>query len=298
VPFSVIVVTWQCADYLAQLVDSMNRHLTVDPELIVVDNASTDDPESAARRWRGDMVFIRNDQNFGFGAANNTGVQRAKHDSVVLLNPDTLLIDDSLPMLAKEALAIQALVGPRILNPGGSKQPSASGSPIGVWPWINAFVPGRLMPRFAQARTEPWRLAERTRVVWLTGACIAAPKAFLRSLGPFDPSIHIYSEDLDLGLRAHANHIPSFFCPDTAQLIHYANGSARRRFSDDGELVSATNRTLVLRKNHGEGPARRAVLARLTALTLRVAVKHLLKLDASREQRVLVAERSARAQVD
>jgi len=90
--FSIVVVTWQSADHLAALVDSMNARLGEDPELVVVDNASDDDPEAAARRWRGPVRFSRLEANEGFGAAANAGVAEATGEAVVLLNPDTELL--------------------------------------------------------------------------------------------------------------------------------------------------------------------------------------------------------------
>ena len=59
--YSVVVVTWRCAGHLATLVASMNEHLDGSQELLVVDNASSDDPESAMRGWKGPSRFIRLD---------------------------------------------------------------------------------------------------------------------------------------------------------------------------------------------------------------------------------------------
>ncbi|HVE68135.1 MAG TPA: glycosyltransferase, partial [Solirubrobacteraceae bacterium] len=113
--YSIVVVTWQCAGELERLVASMRRHLTGSPGLVVVDNASDDDPEAAARGWDGGTVdFVRRERNAGFGAASNQGVRRGAGEVVVLLNPDTELLDSSLDDLAAEAARRGAIVGPRL----------------------------------------------------------------------------------------------------------------------------------------------------------------------------------------
>src|SRR5688500_9215473 len=118
--YSIVVVTWQSAGHLARLVESMNRHLADDPELIVVDNASDDDPEAAASAWRGPLRFTRLGANAGFGTAANAGVGEASGDAVVILNPDTELLDPRLGDLASFALRERALAGPRVRNADGT----------------------------------------------------------------------------------------------------------------------------------------------------------------------------------
>ncbi|MGH2961491.1 MAG: glycosyltransferase, partial [Solirubrobacterales bacterium] len=217
--YSIVVVTWESAVDLRTLVASMNSHLDDDRELIVVDNGSSDDPVRAAREWKGEARFIGMERNAGFGVASNAGVEGAGHPAVVMLNPDTELLDAGLDELVRISVERRALAGPRLLNADLSVQPSASGPPEGVWPWLGAVVPGAVQPAALKARTEPWRLERPTRVAWLTGACVAGPREVLRSLGPFDPAIHMYAEDMDLGLRAARSGVDSWFCPDACRVV-------------------------------------------------------------------------------
>ncbi|HLM31928.1 MAG TPA: glycosyltransferase, partial [Solirubrobacterales bacterium] len=64
--YSLVVVTWNCAERLRDLVASLNRHLDGNQELVVVDNDSRDDPERAAQEWKGAAEFIALDENVGF----------------------------------------------------------------------------------------------------------------------------------------------------------------------------------------------------------------------------------------
>jgi len=271
----------------------MNARLSGDPELVVVDNASDDDPQTAARAWRGPSRLIRLDANRGYGAGANAGVAEARHDAVVMLNPDTELLDDGLGDLAAFALERQALAGPRLRNPDGSPQPSASGAPVGVWPWIGAGVPGRIAPRGLKLRTEPWRLDETVRVSWLSGACVAGPRAALLELGPFDTALEMYGEDLDLGLRAGRAGVESWFCPATAEVLHHGGASSALRYEGGPEPVIALTRRAVVKRAYGASREHRGWLAQRLNFRLRIAAKRALGRDASRERTALEAALSA-----
>ena len=248
----------------------MNEHLDGSQELIVVDNASTDSPGAAAGEWKGNHRFLALGDNLGFGRASNEGVRAATQPTTVLLNPDTELLAPGLDRLAAVAAVLGGLVGPRVLNPDRTIQPSASGPEVGPWPWVRALVPGSLQPDVLRVHTEPYRLERRIPVAWLTGACIAAPTATLRRLGPFDPALHMYGEDVDLGLRAGADGVRSWFDPTICRLIHHGQGSStvvygsREAWRPAGTL----NWRAVVRRAHG--PRREWLAWRALRLNLRL----------------------------
>jgi N-acetylglucosaminyl-diphospho-decaprenol L-rhamnosyltransferase len=293
---SVVVVTWRSARDLERLIASMQVHLDRDVQLVVADNASGDGVAAVVAAWSGPHRLIELEDNAGFGAAANRGIEAAEGEAIVLLNPDTELVDRSLPELAHYAFERRALAGPRVLEPDGSSQPSASGPPVGVWPWIGAVVPGALQPSWLLARTEPWRLERTTRVAWLAGSCVAAPRDLLLELGPFDPAIHLYAEDMDLGLRAERAGVPSLFCPDVARVIHFGRGSTSQRLPDGPWELMAGNRRAVLRRAFGPRRELAAQAAHLFNLGLRVAAKRALGRDASRDRAALRAAVRAPAQ--
>jgi N-acetylglucosaminyl-diphospho-decaprenol L-rhamnosyltransferase len=288
-PLALVVVSWESRQDLSRLLDSMLAHLDPAAELIVVDNASSDPPGRELERWPGPTRFERLERNLGFGAACNRGVEHAAAETIVLANPDLELIDGSLSALAQEALRTQGLVGPRLLEPDRSEQPSASGPVVGIWPWVGALWPGALQPAAIRARTEPWRLRGRTPVCWLTGACIAAPRTVLSRLGPFDPAIELMSEDLDLCLRAALQGVPVVFAPETCRLVHHAGGARRRRFDDAGLALAARNRRAAIARAYGPARERRAWRAHLLRLRLRAGAKRILGRPADGELAELAA---------
>lgn len=271
----------------------MNLHLAGEEELIVVDNASSDSPLEAARGWKGVGTYLQMEANHGFGTAANTGVAEAGNEGVVILNPDTELCDDGLARLAGLALDEGCLAGPRVLESTGARQPSASAAPVGIWPWVRAFVPSPLGPTPLLRRTAPWRLATRTDVSWLTGSCIAGTASLLRALGPFDPGLHMYAEDLDLGLRAGRAGARSVFAPELCTVVHHGKGSSSQRFEDLGRGVGARNGRAVLARHYGSARARHAYWAERLGLELRVAVKRATRRPDERQTSALAGLRGA-----
>ena len=273
----------------------MNEHLDGSQELIVVDNGSSDDPGEAAAAWKGPGRFLELGENAGFGAASNRGVREVTEETTVLLNPDVELLDAGLDRLAAAAGELAGLVGPRVLNPDRSVQPSASGPEVGAWPWVRALVPGSLQPAKLRARTEPYRLERRVPVAWLTGACIAGPTAVLTRLGPFDPALHMYGEDIDLGLRAAAIGIRSWFDPVACRVVHHGQGSSPLAYgSREGWRPTGTlNWRAALRRAYG--PRREAFAWRALKLNLRLrlAGKRLLGRAGERDRAALDAALAA-----
>jgi N-acetylglucosaminyl-diphospho-decaprenol L-rhamnosyltransferase len=216
----------------------------------------------------------------------NVGVERARHDAVIMLNPDTELIDDSLGRLAQASLTLQAIVGPRVLNPDLSVQPSASGPQAGPWPWIRAVVPGAIAPTWIQRRTEPYRLNQRTPVNWLTASALAGPRNLLLQLGPFDAALFLYGEDVDLGLRAERIGVPQWFCPDTARIVHHGAASSSLVYGtrDGWRGDGARAWRAVLRRVYGDRRERWAWWALKTNLGLRLAAKSALKRASVRDR--------------
>ncbi len=274
----------------------MNRHLDGDQELIVVDNASSDSPESEAAGWKGDHRFIGLEANAGFGVASNEGVAVASAPATVLLNPDTELLDDGLDRLAAAALELGGLVGPRVLDPDGSVQPSASGPEVGAWPWVRALVPAAIQPSALRARTEPYRLERRVAVTWLRGACVAGPTATLAALGPFDPALHMFGEDIDLGLRARAAGVCSWFDPTACRILHHGQGSTTQAYgSREGWRPTGTlHWRAALRRAYGPRREWLGWMALRANLRLRLTAKQLLGRATDRDRAAVEAVVSAR----
>jgi N-acetylglucosaminyl-diphospho-decaprenol L-rhamnosyltransferase len=285
-PFTIVVVLHDSGPELAALLPSLERHAP-EAQLVVVDTGSRDDGPARARAHGSELIDLPD--NPGFGAANNAGVARARHDITVLLNPDTQLVDDSLHELA--ALARnhpRALHAPRLLERDGSVQRSAHPLPGTVGALLPALVHPPLLPRGLRERAEPYR-SERARTVgWAIAACLAAPTALLRELGPFDPAVHLFAEDMELCLRARARGIPTVLHPQLR--VRHTGGHSIHR---DGEPYARLARRR--REAVGSALGPRAVAlddrAQLLTFATRIAARAALGRDTTRERAQFVVLR-------
>lgn len=175
---SVVVVSHDSGAHLARLLSSIDAPAQV----IVVETGPV----------AGDAAVHLPD-NPGFGAANNAGLERATGTVTALLNPDTVLPPGALAALAQAAAGRDALHVPRLVNPDGTPQDSVHPLPGARVSYLRALSPGPVRRRLGEAAAG-----------WAIAAAMVARTATLRALGPFDPSIFLFYEDLDLCLRARA----------------------------------------------------------------------------------------------
>ena len=284
--YSIVVVLHDSGPELAALLPTLARHAP-EAQLIVVDTGSRDDGPQRARDHGAELIELPD--NPGFGAANNAGVARARHDVTVLLNPDTELADDSVHELAALArIHPRALHAPRLLESDGSVQRSAHPLPGTVGALLPALVHPPLLPRALRERAEPYR-ADRPRTVgWAIAACLAARTDLLRELGPFDPAVHLYAEDMELCLRARAAGVPTVLHPQLR--VRHTGGHSLYRSGEPYELLARRRREAV---GSSLGPRARALddLAQLVTFATRIAARAALRRDASRERAQLAALR-------
>lgn len=282
--FSVIIVLHNSAADIRRLLPSF-AHFPALPRVICVDTCSSDGGVAIARDWGADVVEL--DGNLGFGAANNAGLALVQDPVTVLLNPDCVLLDDSLPRLAGFAAGEQpsALVAPRLLNLDGTPQRSAHPAPGTRAAYTAALIPPRMLPPPLRHHLEPYRAARPRRVGWAIGACLAARTDVLRRLGPFDAEQFLYGEDLDLCLRAAALGVPTVLHPEL-RVVH-AGGHAT---STEPFALKAQRRRAVIAANLGSAALRRDDRAQAITFALRAAVGR----DRARNRAQLAALREAR----
>jgi N-acetylglucosaminyl-diphospho-decaprenol L-rhamnosyltransferase len=240
--FSVVAVLHDSEPELRALLASFDAHVAGGPQLIVVDSGSRDGGAELARAFGAELIVLPD--NPGFGAANNAGIARARHVVTVLLNPDCELVDDSLARLA--ALARdhpRALHAPRLLDPDGTVQRSAHPLPGTVGALVPALAHPPLLPRAIRDRAEPYRAAVPRTVGWAVAACLAGATETLRRLGPFDPAVHLFAEDMELGLRARAAGIPTILHPQLR--VRHSGGHSTHRGGEPFELIARRRRAAV-----------------------------------------------------
>jgi GT2 family glycosyltransferase len=253
VSFTIVTVLHDSAPELARLLPSIAAHLAPDVQLVAVDSGSRDDGAAMADAAGAEVVVLA--ANDGFGAANNAGVARARHDVTVLLNPDCELLDGGLAHLAARTAEREALWVPRLVGRDGASERSAHPLPGTLGALLGAPLHPPAAPAALRERLEPWR-AERPRAVgWAVAACLAARTERLRRLGPFDARQFLFYEDMDLCLRARAAGVPTIFDP-RVRVRHLGGHATRPAYDGEPFGLLATRRHEVVARNRGRAAAR------------------------------------------
>jgi GT2 family glycosyltransferase len=197
-------------------------------EVIVVDNASCDGSAEMVRASFPQVQLVVNQENAGFGAANNQAISIAQARYVLLLNSDTIVWPGAIEQMLHELDGAPALaaVGPRLMGGDGKWQRSAFRFPTPVVLLLEQFNLARFAPVMR------WRSRSRSSlssfsVDWLIGACLLVRRAALAPLGAFDTRFFMYGEDIDLCYRLRSAGWDIRQVPDAA-IMHLGGMSTRR----------------------------------------------------------------------
>ncbi len=291
---TVVTVTHNSAAELGRLLASVRRHLP-GTRTVVVDSGSADDSLNVARTAESTTVIALGD-NLGFGRACNVGVAAVQTPITVLLNPDVELVDDSLLKLIDQALdddSAEKLLAPLVLLGDGRRQDSVHPAPTSAADLARALVPSGLLPRRLAAPLTPWRAQRPRRVGWAVGCAVLARTETFRELGPFDEHYFLYGEDLDLGLRAAAHGIETWFHPE-ARVVHERAHASRRSFGGEPFALLARTRQDAVRRRLGTSRARIDVCAQALTFVSRAALKRAVGRPYARELAQLRALRGLR----
>jgi GT2 family glycosyltransferase len=190
-----VIVTHNSASVLETCCRSV-RSLLPSAEIIVVDNASTDDTQHLCRRLDG-VRLIANSVNVGYGRACNQGAEAAGRSHVLFLNPDVEIVAVDERGLHEQASATPfGLVAPRL-------QWNARGTRT-VRHWTFDLFTHVFKPLWPRELPEPPSLVKRGNDWWPAGALLLVDRAEFLGLGGFDPRFFLYYEDLDLARRYRA----------------------------------------------------------------------------------------------
>lgn len=200
---SIIIVSWNTRDILAQCLRSVFESETARQyEVLVVDNGSLDGSVEMIRESYPQICLFSNKDNVGFARANNQAIAYSSGEYVMLLNPDTV-VDNKVIEVLSEFLDDNpdvGAVGPRLLNPDRTLQPSAYPKPTLAREFWRMFHLDRIH-YFAEYPMQDWQVTVSRDVDALMGACFLVRQKVLDQVGFFDESFYIYSEEIDLCTR-------------------------------------------------------------------------------------------------
>lgn len=197
IDLSIILVNYNTTSLLADAIESVVQHTKqLDYEIIVVDNASTDDVLSLQTKFPAIKLKILS-QNVGFGRANNAGVEEANGRNILFLNPDTLLEDNSLKLLSDylDAHEKVGICGANLYD--ANRLPAHSFKRLfpGILVELDAACKGCLLPiRYGKNKEFNYG-SKPLEVAYICGADLMIKRNVWDEVGGFDPAIFMYYED-------------------------------------------------------------------------------------------------------
>ncbi|MFZ5845285.1 MAG: glycosyltransferase family 2 protein [Patescibacteria group bacterium] len=223
---SIIIVSFNTQGLLRNCLYSVYEGLKNSPfsfEVIVVDNVSTDGTRPMLKKEFPQVRTLLNQENVGFGRANNQGIKIAKGEYILLLNSDTIVLGEALTKLLIFAKSHpHSFVGPKLLNPDRSPQTSCG-------PFLTLLVVfAALFLRGDRWGLTRWSPATTRQVDWVSGAALLGPRALFLADLLFDEKIFMYMEELDLLYRAQKKGYLTYFYPE-AQIVHLGSGSSQNK---------------------------------------------------------------------
>jgi GT2 family glycosyltransferase len=231
----IVIVNFNSTKHLLQCVKSIKSHLKgISANIIVHDNASTDDPDSISKK-NADIFYIKNYRNCGFSRAINRSIKFSKSQYILLLNPDTMICDGffdrSLKFLSDNKQV--GLMGPKVLEKDGSVQGSARTFPTPLTTFFGRKSPiTRLFPNNPITKKNILTIGHdgisTLQVDWVSGACMLMRRDAFESVEGFDENFFLYWEDTDLCKRMKDKGWNIVYYPK-AQIIHYTGISSNKK---------------------------------------------------------------------
>lgn len=230
---SFIIVNYNTKELTKKAIDSIYKFSkNLEFEIILIDNDSEDGSVAHIKKSFPKVKIIENDQNVGFGSANNQGMKQAKGEFIFLFNSDAYLIDDSTQNIINKAREIKSLgaIAPLILNEDRSIQQSGGFFPsltkIFWWMTFLDDLPFGLILNPYHIDHDRFYQEER-ELDWITGAAMIIPKAVYNKVGGFDENIFMYGEDIDLSYKIKKSGLNILFSP-VSRLVHLGQGSSKK----------------------------------------------------------------------
>jgi GT2 family glycosyltransferase len=240
---SIIIVNYNRCDLLIDCINSIyDQTKDVGFEIIVVDNASNDGSEIKVKENFSEIIFIQSEENLGFGRANNLGIQRAVGKYVLLLNSDTILLNNSIKAFldfhekkSNNFEKIGAIGGELLKIDKVSRNHSSQYFPKMMDEFktiINALF-FKLSKKIAYKFKDEAILTDTEtykEVDYVTGADLFILKSLILEFGCFDNNFFMYFEETDLQKRLVNAGYRNYLISGT-KIIHYEGASFNNKVS-------------------------------------------------------------------
>lgn len=248
---SIIIVNYNVKQFLRHLINSIaeaTKNITA--EIIIVDNASDDGSIEMLQKEYPKVTLIANKKNQGFSKANNQGMAIATGKYFLLLNPDTLVKENTFDIIIQymETHPEIGMAGPKTLNPDGTLQLACRRGFPGPWAsfckvtGLSAIFPkSKLFAKYNLTYLDENVTCE---VDAISGSFMLFRREVYQKIGGLDEQFFMYGEDLDWCYRVQQAGYKVYYIHD-AQLIHYKGESTKRSNIDETRVFYEAMRLFV-----------------------------------------------------
>lgn len=231
---TVVIVNYNVEYFLDQCLASVKKAIGELPvEVVVVDNNSKDGSLKMLSEKFPWVRLIENKENVGFSKANNQAIESSSAEYILLLNPDTVVAEDTFKKVLDfmDSNPDAGGLGVRMIDGVGNFLPeSKRGLPR---PWVafyKIFGISRIFPRssrFARYHAGHIKETETSEIDILSGAFMLLKKEALDKVGLLDEDFFMYGEDIDLSYRITEGGYKNYYFPETT-IIHYKGESTKK----------------------------------------------------------------------
>ena len=231
---SVIIVNYNVKHFIEQCLFSvLKASESLTHEVFVVDNNSVDGSVGLIKEKFPQITLIENKVNTGFSVANNQAIKLAKGEYILLLNPDTVVQEDTFTKIIAfmDAHPQTGGLGVKMLDGQGNFAPeSKRGLPTPAVAFYKMFGLSKLFPKskqFGKYHLTYLPENEINEIEVISGAFMLIRKTVLDKIGLLDETFFMYGEDIDLSYRIIKAGYKNYYFPET-QIIHYKGESTKR----------------------------------------------------------------------
>ena len=251
---SIIIVNYNVKYFVEQCIHSIQKAVNgLSTEIFVVDNNSVDGSVRMIREKFPDVHLIENKDNKGFSKANNQAIRKAKGEYILVLNPDTILEDDTLTKCVKfmDEHPDAGGLGVKMIDGKGKFLPeSKRGLPSPSVAFFKMFGFSSLFPRSKTFNKYHLGYLDKDKthsVDVLAGAYMMLRKSVLNKIGLLDEDFFMYGEDIDLSYRITQAGYKNYYFPGT-RIIHYKGESTKK--SSLNYVFMFYNAMIIFAKKH------------------------------------------------
>ena len=232
---SIIIVNYETRNLLEQCLNSIyseNYHFSY--EVSVVDNDSKDSSIEMVNKKFPQVKLIENRNNLGFAAANNQALRRSNARYLLLINPDTVVLPDSLNVMVEfmDEHPEAGIAGCKLLNPDYSLQYSCRKFSNFATFFLRGIHLDSIFPNNTILRKYmmfDWDHNQVREVEWVLGSCMMVKKKAIEQVGMLDENFVLYFEDQDWCYRMWKHGWKVYYVPQ-AQMIHYYQRRSAKQF--------------------------------------------------------------------